>query len=158
MAATRSRITRAAAGFSKPSQDFLGDRPGVFAARIVAGDDRHVGALLDCPAHQRPLLPVAVAAGAEEAEQPAGGGLAQRFQAAGQGVGRMGEIDEDPERLAAFDPLQPAADGLDGLQAADHRGQVDAVGQAHGRRRQAVVHVVPADHAASAPGSSRCRP
>ena len=61
-------------------------------------------------------------------------------------VGRVGEIDEHAERLAALDPLQPARHVADRFQPADDRGQLDAVGQPHGRRRQAVVDVVRADH------------
>ena len=58
----------------------------------------------------------------------------------------MGEIDENAERLAALDPLQPPRHALDRLQAANHRGQVDAVSQSDGRRRQTVVDVMAADH------------
>ena len=146
MAATRSRITRAAAGSSKPSRISSAIACGSSLRGLSLVIDRQVGALLDGPAHQRPLLAVAVAAGAEDADQPPAGRLPQRLQAGGQGVGRVGEIDEHPERLAALDPLEPAPHAVDGLQAADHRGQVDAVGQAHGRGGQAVVDVVPADH------------
>ena len=72
--------------------------------------------------------------------------LAQRLQGAGQGVGRVGEIDKHAERLPALDPLQPAGHVVHRFQPADHRGQVDPVGQPDRGRDQAVVDVVDADH------------
>ena len=100
----------------------------------------------DGAAHQRPLLAIALAAGAEHANQPPGGHLPQRLQHAGQRVGRVGEIDKHAERLAALDPFQPARHVADRFQPANDRGQFDAVGQSDGGRRQAVVDVVRADH------------
>src|SRR5881394_4438742 len=49
--------------------DFAGDRGRVFAARVVAGDQHPIGELPRKPAHLGPLAPVALAAGAEQADE-----------------------------------------------------------------------------------------
>ena len=119
---------------------------GIFASRVVGGQQRQIGGVLDRSGHQRALTPVAVATGAENADQPAVDDLAQRSQRAAECVRRMGVVDEHSERLPAFQPLEPAGHVLDGLQPADDRGQVDPVGQPHRGGDQAVVYVVRADH------------
>ena len=81
------------------------------------------GALFHGPAHRRAFLAVALAAGAEHANQPARRHLAESSQHAGQSVGRMGEIDEHAERLPAFDAFQPARHVADRFQPAHDRGQ-----------------------------------
>ena len=60
----RFRRRRGAAG-----EDGGADRSGIFAARIVVGDDDAVGILRGNAAHDRPLAGVAVAAGAEHHHQ-----------------------------------------------------------------------------------------
>ena len=52
-------------------EDRAADLLGVLAARIVVGDVDAVGASGRDPAHQRPLAAVAVAAGAEDDDEPA---------------------------------------------------------------------------------------
>ena len=52
-------------------EDRLADRGRVLGARIVVGDDDHVGVVGGGLAHQRPLAGIAVAAGAEDDDQPA---------------------------------------------------------------------------------------
>ncbi len=90
--------------------------PASTAARIAAGSSlrglssvtmtRSAVSAAAC-AHQRPLGPVAVAAGADDGDQPAQHMRAQRRQRRGHGVGRMGVIDED--RGAVGRGWRPAA-------------------------------------------------
>ena len=90
-------------------QDRGADRGRVLAARIVVGDDRHVGQPRRGRAHQRALAAVAVAAGAEHHVQPAGGVRAQRGQQPLQRVRRVGVIDID--RGAVRPAARPAPCG-----------------------------------------------
>ena len=52
-------------------QHVLDDRERILAARVVGGDDDVIGTARGDGAHERPLAAVAVAAGAEDADQPA---------------------------------------------------------------------------------------
>ena len=72
IAARRSTSTSTSApALAIPATIFGDDRLRVLGARVVGGDDRQVGELGPGPAHQRPLVAVAVAAGAEDRDQPA---------------------------------------------------------------------------------------
>ena len=53
-----------------PCEHVLDDRERILAARVVRGDDGHVRKLDRDSAHQRPLVAVAVAARAEDDDQP----------------------------------------------------------------------------------------
>ena len=70
------------------------DRGRVLGARVVVGDHQHVGEPGGDLAHQRPLAGVAVAAGAEDDDQPARGQRAQRVQRGRDGVGLVGVVDD----------------------------------------------------------------
>ena len=72
IAARRSTSTStSAASPARPGGDFGDDRRRLLGARVVGGDDGEVGELAAGPAHLRPLVAVAVAAGAEDRDQPA---------------------------------------------------------------------------------------
>src|SRR6476619_6479621 len=62
------RIT-AVARLANAVHDFAGDRGRIFAARIVVGHQHPIGKLCREPAHLGPLSPVALAAGAEQADE-----------------------------------------------------------------------------------------
>ena len=59
-------------------------------------------------AHDRPLAAVAVAAGAEDADQPALAEVACRLQDDVEGVRCMRVVDDDRERLPLVDRLEPS--------------------------------------------------
>src|SRR5205814_464279 len=67
----------------------------IFFARIIRSDDAVVGVLIGNATHQRSLSFVAVAARAENENEPARGQLAQGFQDIEQRVVGVGVIDEN---------------------------------------------------------------
>src|SRR3954447_25753918 len=106
---------RAAVGLHlDPAAASLEDLPddglrGIVAG-VVGGDDRDVGALAGDRAHERALGAVAVAAGAEDHDEAV---LRQRTGGAQdvvEGVGGVGVVDEDRERLALVHGLEAAGD------------------------------------------------
>ena len=105
IARSRSPISRAAGA---GGQHRGADRGRVLAARIVVGDDGHVGEARGGGAHQRPLAAVAVAAGAEHHVQPARGMRAQRGQQPLQRVRACGRSRRRPRRRSAAAPPVPA--------------------------------------------------
>ena len=117
---------------------------GILAAGVVRGDDDQVGALGRRPAHERALLGVTVAAAPEHHDDLARRHLAQLGQQAGQGVGRVREVDDHPEGLAGVDRLHPAGNRCHLAEA----GGDDVLGDPErgGRRGrgQGVGHVEPA--------------
>ena len=78
-----------------PCQDVAPDRGRVLAPRIVVGDDDEVGEPGRDRAHLGPLADVAVAAGAEDDDQPVPGVRPKRLDRRLDRVGRMGVIDID---------------------------------------------------------------
>ena len=75
--------------------DLGGDRGRILAARVVGGEDRAVGELGDDAAHQRPLRPVAVAARAEDDDEPSLAQLARpRAQHVLERVRRVRVVDD----------------------------------------------------------------
>ena len=110
IAAARSRDfgdLRPAPGVLRARQDCGADRGGLLAARIVVGDDDEIGAARGDFAHQRPLALVAVAAAAEDDDQPALGQRTQRREDLFQRVGLVGVIDEDRRAVAGADEFEP---------------------------------------------------
>ena len=94
---------------------------GLFAARIVVGDDDAVGFLRGDGAHHRPLAGVAVAAGAEHHDQPAVDIRPQRLQRLGERVGLVRVVDEDRRAVALAGEFEPALGAFELLQRREHR-------------------------------------
>ena len=134
------------------------DRGRVLGARVVVGDDDDVGAARRGLAHERPLVRVAVAAGAEHDDQPARSAQrrAARPAAALDRVGLVRVVDEREERPArrrtrSIRPGTPAqaADAGGGRRRRRRRpaasaatraqrvGDVERTGQRHAERRPA---------------------
>ena len=135
MAAVRSPISSASGQAARMAARMAG---GIFAARIVVGDDGEVGLRRHGRAHQRALAGIAVAAGAEHADQPARGVRPQRRQQPGQRVRRVRVVDIDGG--AVVQPcrqLHPAAHADEGRQAVEHTGLAD--GDRETGREQHVV-------------------
>ena len=97
-----------------PLADLGDDRLRVLRARVVGGDHGEVGEPVGDRPHQRALLAVAVAAAAEDADQPPvrRGDLPRRDEHVLERVGGVGVVDEDRERLALVDRLEAARHAL----------------------------------------------
>jgi hypothetical protein len=123
----------------RAAQDLGADRGRVFATGIVVGDDGHVGQPRGDLAHDRPLAAVAVAAGAEDADQPATGVGAQRLQHRLQAIRRVGVIDIGlaAARLRA-DALQSARRAFQRFHRPSTRSPALARRDAQARRHQGV--------------------
>ncbi len=93
-------------------EDLLEDRFRLLRARVVGRDDREIGSLGADAAHQRPLVAVAVAAAAEDADDAFAGQLSRRDQDVLERIWRVRVVDEYPERLALVDRLEPAGDAI----------------------------------------------
>ena len=140
------------AGRLRAARDRVEDRLAVLAARILVGDDDEPAALAGDPAHQRALGRVALPGRAEDRDH------ARRRAAAASGAeqvedglerGRaVGEVDDDPERLAELDALHPtrARPATDARPVADG-GRVEPERLAEGDDRERVVDVEPAGEA-----------
>src|SRR5262249_49327010 len=91
---------------------YLGDDlRGVLRARVVRGDDRHVGQGGSDLAHQRALAPIAVSTGADPTPPPPPAlararQLARRAQDVLQRVGSVGVVDQHGEILALVHRLE----------------------------------------------------
>ena len=138
IAARRSGSTSicAAPPAPMPGADLVDDRLRVLGARVVGGDDGDVGEPVGDLAHQRALVAVAVAAAAEDADQPSPGGrdLARGSEHVLERVGRVGVVDEDRERLALVDRLEAARDALGVRQRARPRRSSSMPERARRRR------------------------
>ncbi len=91
-----------------------------------------VGELGADRAHQRPLRPVAVAAAAEDAEQPALGEPARGAEHVLERIGGVGVVDEDREGLALVHGLEPPGNARG---AGERRGRFLEADPERGRRR-----------------------
>ena len=100
IAARRSTSTSTVGPLLDPGEDLGDDRLGVLGARVVGGDDRQIGELRPDSAHLRPLVAIAITAGAEDGYHPARGQPPRRPQHVLQRVGGMGVVDKHPEALA----------------------------------------------------------
>ena len=102
-------------------------------------------------AHQRPLLAVAVAAAAEDADQPPvrGGELAGRDEHVLERVRGVRVVDQDRERLALVDRLEPARHRLGVGECRGGVVEVDPERAAGGDRAERVRDVEPARAAAA---------
>ena len=128
-----------------PGDDLADDRVRLLAARVVRGHDREVGELRGDPAHQRPLATIAVAAAAEDADQPVLREVASRAQDVLERVGRVGVVDEDGERLALVDGLEAPGDAAELPHAARDRVVLDPE---QARSRDRAEHVLDVEAAA----------
>jgi len=97
-----------------PRQHLGDDRLRIFAPRVVGRDDDDVRELGRDRSHPRPLLPVAVAAAAEHADDAARRERPRLGEDVRERRRRMGVVDEHGERL----PL------VDGLESPGNAGQV----------------------------------
>ena len=125
---SRARSPRAGPGRSRarrrrPADDLVDDRARVLAARVVGGDDRDVGEVARDPAHHRPLLAVAVAAAAEDADDAPGVELARGREHVLERVGRVRVVDDDRERLPLVDGLEATGDAVERLEPAGDRAR-----------------------------------
>ena len=103
-----SRAIADLGGAGRRGEDRGADRGGVFAARIVVGDDDAVGLGGGDGAHQGPLAAVAVAAGAEHHDEPAAGVGPQRLERLGERIGLVRIVDEDRRAAVLADQFEPA--------------------------------------------------
>jgi len=95
-------------------------------------------ALPGSQAHGAAFIPAALAAGAEHDDEAAHDVGPERGERGGQGVGRVGVVDEDEGAVgAAGGALHAAADGAERREGADDRGRVGARadGEAGGDQR-----------------------
>ena len=93
-------------------------------------------------AHRRPLGAVAVAAGAEHHQDAMSGGhLARRVEHTLETVGRVGVVDDDAERLALVDRLEPPRHRSSVAEARGDRVDRDAELGGRGGRGQGVRDV-----------------
>ena len=131
-------LGRAVAG---AGEDLGPDGGRLLAARVVVGHHEDVGQPRGDLAHDRALAGVALAAGAEDHDEPAVGQRAQCCQGGGDGVGLVRVVDDDGEVLPLVDPLEPAGHAT----ALGHRpGDVGEVEPRRGAGReggQRVGHV-----------------
>jgi hypothetical protein len=98
----------------RSGEDVATDRGRVFAARIVVRDDRKIGHAGGDGAHLRSLADIAVAASAEDSDQPPLGVRAKRLDRAFQRVLGMGIVDIDRCAGARDNrPLEPPSNRLD---------------------------------------------
>lgn len=98
----------------RAQQDLVQDGARRLVARVVAGHDHRVGALLRDAAHERPLGAVAVAAAAEHAPQAPAALLrhgAQRLQGLLERIGRVGVVHGHQGPVRLVDELHAARHG-----------------------------------------------
>jgi hypothetical protein len=98
------------AGLAHAGDDGVDDGARLLGARVVRGDHRHVGVAGDDGAHPGPLGRIAIAAAAEDDDEPARRERAQRGDDPLQRVGRVGVVDDDVEAAAVGHPLDAAGD------------------------------------------------
>ena len=118
-------------------QDGGADRGGIFAARIVVGDDHAIGLVGRDRAHQRPLALIAVAAGAEHHDQFALGVRPQRVQRLGQRIRLVRVVDKDRSAVTLANELEPAFGALRALPARETPQPARCRSRSPGRPRPA---------------------
>src|SRR6185437_14242889 len=97
----------------------------VFAAWIVRSDDRDVRELVCDPSHERTFGAVPITAAAEDADDPVAGELASGAEDVLERVRLVRVVDDDRERLAHVDRLEPAGNTLERLDARRDRIVLD---------------------------------
>ena len=101
--------------------DLVDDRLRILAARVVRRDHRDVGELGGDTPHHRPLLAVAVAAGADDHQHPAVGEVARRVEHVRERLRLVRVVDEHRERLPLVHGLQPPRHAAQRLDAVRNR-------------------------------------
>ena len=148
LGAVELHLDAAAIVVGDAGQDLPGDRRRLLGAGVVAGDHHHVGEPGGDGAHQRPLLAVTVATGAEHDDHPATG--ADDGTTGGdhllETVGGVGVVDDHVDRVrradgARRDPLEAARHRLGGGEAAHDVVGGHAQCRRGGGRGQHVHHV-----------------
>ncbi len=134
MASARSPISRAP-GAARHDRRTNGG--GIFAARIVVGDDDAVGALGGDLAHDRALAGVAVAAGAEHDDQLAPRVGPHRDQDLFERIGFVRIVDEDRRPVLLAHQFQPSLRAFELFERGERLGRVGsgADGEAGGDQR-----------------------
>ena len=99
-------------------QDLAADGRRILAARIVVGDDDAIGEPRGDLAHLRTLAAVAIAAAAEDDDQPAAGMGTQRGQHRLQRAGLVGIVDIDRRAIGMLGHALDAA--MDAGEARHH--------------------------------------
>src|SRR5438034_8970596 len=124
----------------------LGDnRIRIFLARIIGGDDGVVSKAICHLGHERALLPVAIAAAAENRNQALRLELAQSFENVPQRVGRVRIIHEDLELSSGGYEFQPSRH-LRRLSETQYSiSQVDTQNVGRSQRRYRISHIKPAN-------------
>ena len=143
MAARRSRTASTERPGGHARQDVVDDGLRLLGARVVGGDDRAVGEPGGDLAHDRALGAVAVAAAAEDdREAPVvRRQLARRSQGLVEGVGLVGVVDQDGERLAGVDELEPPRHRRHAGEAQGDLGRRQAGHHGRGGRAEGVADV-----------------
>src|SRR5262249_26099941 len=124
-------------------QHLVDDRAWILAARVVGRHDRRIGERRSDSAHERPLLPVAFAAAAEDADQPARAERAGLAKHALERVGLVRVVDEPRERLALVDRLEAAGDAGEALYPGGDREVIQLQQAGNGNRGDGVRDVEP---------------
>ncbi len=114
---------------------------GVLGAGVVVGDHEDVGEPGGDLAHDRPLALVAVAAGAEHDDHPAGGDRPQRGDGGLDGVGLVGVVDDDLEGVLGHETTSTRPGTAVSPRPWARRPAVEAGLAAGGQRRERVGDV-----------------
>src|SRR5690606_806339 len=130
----------------------VADARGILGARIVVGDDDEIGAVGRGGAHEGAFGAVAVAAGAEDGDDPAGGGLPERVEDGGDRLGLVGVVDHAADGGRAGDQFHAAGHAGAGGDAGERVDEVDAHRFEQGRGEGGVGDVVASGHVDAAVG------
>ena len=122
-------------------EDFGADRGGVLGARIVVGDDRLVGQLAGDGAHLRTLALVAVAAAAEDHDEPVLRIGTQRLQRRPQRIGGVGIVHEHRRAIMLGHEFQPPLGALELAQRGEGIALLHPARHGQRRRDQRVAHL-----------------
>ena len=133
------------AGAFRGRQDRRANGGGIFAARIVVGDDDRVRVVDGDLAHQWPLAGIAVAACAEHHHELALRIGPQRLQRLRQRVRLVGVIDEDRRAVAFADQFEPSLGAFEMLERREHLIRIAAGADDEPRRHQRILDLEFAD-------------
>src|SRR5207245_7303242 len=135
----------AGTGLAHADDDLVDDPLRPLRPWVVGGHPDAVRETGGDAAHDRALPAITVAAAAEDHAQPSPGELARRGQHALEGVGGVGVVHDDKERLTGPHLLETAGHGTDRRERAADRGGLEAERQARGDGAQEAHHAVLTD-------------